>query len=77
MELILKNLEPEEEVELSFERKIVDTGMNSIAFIKTIMDIENEFSIMVEDEWLIYDEDTTLQLFFDMVKKSNKNVDNV
>lgn len=70
MELILKNMDRAGKKELSFDDKITDTGVNSIAYISVVVDIENEFGITVDEKWLVYDEGAKLEIFLDMVKDS-------
>lgn len=70
MALILKNMDHAGKKELSFDDKITDTGVNSIAYISVVVDIENEFGITVDEKWLVYDEGAKLEIFLDMVKDS-------
>ena len=68
--IIKKNMELDENSELSFSCYLKDVNINSIKYIMIIVEMEQAFNISVDDRWLIFDEQCTLQVFVDMAKDS-------
>ena len=50
VKIITNNLSGGEEVIIGTDTKMEDLGINSLAFIKIIVDMENEFDIEVNDD---------------------------
>ena len=47
--------------------KLMDLGFTSITFIMVVVEIEEEYGIIVADQYLLFDENSTFQIFLDMV----------
>ena len=51
--IIVSNIEPDKLNDISFETNLDINGMNSITFIKTVVDLEGEFDFEFDDEMLL------------------------
>lgn len=74
--IIIDNMEAEVEEcpDFTFDDKISSIAMNSIIFITIIVELEEAFGITVDDEWLIYDEESTFRIFINMVNNLGEKI---
>ena len=49
------------------EDKYIELSLESIQFISILVEIENHFSIMIPDEYLLFERLPTLDSFFELI----------
>lgn len=59
----------DENAEIDFTKKIRETGINSINFIKNIVAVETKYDIEVDDDLLSIDEFNSMDEFLDELSK--------
>lgn len=73
---IIKNYVKDLELDEScYEATLAELGMNSIAFIQTIVEIEDRFQIEVPDEYLLFSEMDTVYKMASVVMSLTEGVE--
>mgnify|MGYP004437679629 CR=1 FL=1 len=57
----------EEIIELNMDDKLIDIGLNSLSYVKSIVEIENEFGFEFDDEDLDFREIESIKDIYDKI----------
>lgn len=65
---IAKEVLGQDDFELKSEQEMVETGLNSITFIKIMVGIEEHFDIEIDDKYLDFERYRTIGEFCDVIE---------